>query len=189
MRRPRLLMIAYTCRPGRGSEGGIGWNRALQAGRFVDVRVLCEGRECEAEIRSHIDTYGQIPGVSFVFVPHSKLQTKLIKMPGCYYLTYYLWHRLAFKVAQQLHKVHHFDLAHQANMTGYREPGLLWRLPIPLVWGPVGGTQNFPWQFLSVLSWRDAAVESVRNVVNRLQLKMSPRVRRAARKATGLRVA
>jgi glycosyltransferase involved in cell wall biosynthesis len=118
-----------------------------------------------------------------VFVPHSKLQAKLIKTPGCYYLTYYLWHRIAFGVAQQLHEIHQFDFAHQANMTGYREPGLLSRLPIPLIWGPVGGAQNFPWRFLSILSWGDAAVESARNVINWVQLKTSFRVRRAARKA------
>jgi glycosyltransferase involved in cell wall biosynthesis len=182
-RRARLLMIAYTCRPGRGSEGGIGWNRALQAGRFVDVWVVCEGRECESEIRGYIREHGPPPGVTFVFVPFSNLQARLIKLPGFYYLTYYLWHRAAFAAARELHARHHFDFAHQATMTGWREPGLLWRLPIPLVWGPVGGTQNFPWRFLTILSFRDAAVEIARNLINSFQLRTSLRVRRAARTA------
>jgi hypothetical protein len=26
------------------------------------------------------------------------------------------------------------------NMIGYREPGYLWKLNVPFVWGPMGGT-------------------------------------------------
>jgi glycosyltransferase involved in cell wall biosynthesis len=183
-RRARLLMIAYTCRPGQGSEGGIGWNRAVQAGRFVDTWVICEARECEAEIRKHIRQHGPVPGVTFVFVPFSNLQSKLIRTPGCYYLAYHLWHRAAFAAAKKLHAVHHFDFTHQVNMVGYREPGFLWRLPVPFIWGPVGGAQNLPWRFLHSLSWRDASIEAARNLCNSLQLRTSLRVRRAARKAS-----
>lgn len=185
-RRPRMVMVAYVCGPNRGSENGVGWNRAVQAGRFADTWVLCEGHECEAEIRQHLETHGPVPGVQFVFVPLSKLQLRLQRVPGCYYLAYRLWHRAAFAVAKRLHAEHKFDLAHQVNMVGYREPGLLWQLRIPFVWGPIGGTQNFPKRFLSILRKRDAAKEIVRTVLNRLQLRFSRSVHQAARRTSAL---
>lgn len=183
-RRARIVMIAYACSPDRGSENFVGWNRAVQAGRFADTWVICEGRECEAEIEQYIAAHGPVPGVRFVVVPLSDFQSRLQQLPGCYYRAYRLWHRAAFAVARQLHAKHSFDLAHQVNMVGYREPGYLWQLGIPFVWGPIGGTQNFPVRFLPILRPLDAAKELLRNVVNSLQLRFSRRVRLAARAAS-----
>lgn len=185
-RRARLLLLAYACVPGQGSECGVGWNRAIQAGRFADTWVICEGSECEAAIRRYITECGPVSGVKFVFVHLSRFEARLQKTPGFYYLGYYLWHRRAFAVARKLHQEIDFDLAHQVNMVGYREPGFLWQLPVPFVWGPVGGTQNFPFRFLRILRPRDAAKEFVRGVVNTLQLRFSRRVRLAARRASAL---
>ena len=43
----KVLLSAYSCDPGKGSEPGVGWNSVLQAARFHDVWVLThnEGRE------------------------------------------------------------------------------------------------------------------------------------------------
>ena len=36
-------------------------------------------------------------------------------------------------------------------MVGYREPGYLWKIEKPFVWGPIGGLENSPWRFLPSL--------------------------------------
>jgi glycosyltransferase involved in cell wall biosynthesis len=50
----------------------------------------------------------------------------------------------------------------------------------------VGGTQNYPWRFLSLAGLWGGGKELLRNVLNLLQLHFSPWVRRAARRATVL---
>jgi glycosyltransferase involved in cell wall biosynthesis len=78
---------------------------------------------------------------------------------------------------------HKFDLLHHLTMTGYREPGYLWSLPLPFVWGPIGGFVMMPWRFLPSLGPRGFRQCAVRNVLNAIQARCSPRVRQAVRAA------
>jgi glycosyltransferase involved in cell wall biosynthesis len=185
-RRPRLLMLAAACCPGRGSEPGVGWHRAVQAARYCDTWVLCPENENSQVLRRHLATHGDIPGLNFSFVPRGPVLNFLSRVPGLYYTSYNLWHRRAYRVARQLHAEVGFDLVHQVTLCGYREPGYLWRLGVPFVWGPVGGTQNYPWRFLGQAGWLGGLREALRSVANRVQLRFSPRVRRAAREAAAL---
>ena len=102
------------------------------------------------------------------------------------YAAYNRWHRDAYRVARRLHEEIRFDLTHQVNFCGYREPGYLWKLPVPFIWGPIGGTQNYPWRFLSEASWKGAIRETVRSVINLAQLKWGFRGRKGAKKASSV---
>lgn len=181
--RPRLLLICFLCSPARGSEYGVGWNRAVQAARFFDTWVICAGGRSEADIREYERTHGKIPGLTFVFVPRSDLFSKVQFFPGIYYLLYRAWQKNVFEVARRLEREVGFDLVHQVNLCTFREPGLGWKLDVPFLWGPWGGTSNFPSKFREVAGFLGAAQESLRTIVNRLQLRYSPRVRRAAETA------
>jgi glycosyltransferase involved in cell wall biosynthesis len=182
-KRPRVLLMTYACVPHQGSEPGLGWNRAIQTAKHCDTWVICEGNECSEAVRDYLKTRGEIPGLTFEFLPKNRFERLLERVPGLYYLSYNLWHRRAFRAARRLHAEVRFDLVHQVNLNGYREPGYLWRFDVPFVWGPVGGTQNFPWRFLGQAGIVAGLGEMVRNVINSLQLHFSRRVRRAARKA------
>jgi glycosyltransferase involved in cell wall biosynthesis len=105
--------------------------------------------------------------------------------PPYYYRRYRQWHEKAYELAQQLAAKVPFDLAHQINMTGYREPGFLWKLDLPFVWGPVGGTSNVPLRFASMLGVGPFCYHLAKTVVNNLQLRYHPRVRRALARAGG----
>jgi glycosyltransferase involved in cell wall biosynthesis len=181
--RLRVLMLAYACSPYRGSEPGTGWQRAVENAAYFDTWVICEQREFEAEIRGWENEHGCIPGLFFCFVPKTQIENLLGHIPGLYYVGYHLWHRRAYRAAVELHGRVGFDLAHQANMCGFREPGYLWKLPPPFVWGPIGGTQNYPWRFLGKAGWAGAVREFSRSIVNLAQLRFSPSVRMAAKRA------
>ena len=61
----KVLLSAYSCDPGKGSEPGVGWNSVLQAARFHSVWVLThdEGRQgITAALAS-----GTLPNVRFVY--------------------------------------------------------------------------------------------------------------------------
>ncbi|MCE9544630.1 MAG: glycosyltransferase family 4 protein [Planctomycetia bacterium] len=188
-RRPRVLMLAYSCLPYRGSEPGMGWNRALEAAKYCDVTLLTHDEWSSHSIRDYLETHGPIPGLQFEYVPTPKWEFLLARVPGMSYLAYNLWHRRAIRVARRLHERIGFDLSHLVTFCTYREPGYLLELGIPFVWGPVGGTQNYPWRFLREAGPLEACREVLRNVVNVLQIRFSPRIRHAAKKAAVLMVA
>jgi len=100
-----------------------------------------------------------------------------------YWAGYRDWHNTALKKAVVIHQQEPFNLVHLVSYCGYREPGEWWKLDIPFIWGPVGGTQNFPDRFLGSISWGSSVRESIRNRMNNWQLCRSRRVRMAAQKA------
>ena len=180
-------MMAYACSPTRGSESAVGWNRALQAARHFDTWVICEEREFAPDISRYLDVHGNIPGLNFVFVPMPHREWSLGQIQGMvWYMMLKRWHHRAYVVAQQLHHEINFDLVHQLTFCGYREPGYLWKLDVPFIWGPVGGTQNYPWRFLTLAGWRDLVNETGRNIINRCQLRFGRRINQASQKATAI---
>jgi glycosyltransferase involved in cell wall biosynthesis len=183
-RRARVLQLAYACSPLRGSEPGVGWNRAVEAAKYSDVWVIAEGIEFKSQVLGYLEDRGEAEGLHFVFVPKTRLEQRLSRIPGLYYPAYNLWHRRAFCVARQLHEKTRFDLVHQVNMSGFREPGYLWKLDVPFVWGPIGGTQNYPTRMLTQAGVLGAVREASRAMLNCLQLRFSRRVRKAARRAS-----
>ncbi|MGA2059969.1 MAG: glycosyltransferase [Thermoguttaceae bacterium] len=186
-RRPRLLMMAYACSPMRGSESAVGWNRAVQAAKHFDTWVICEEREFKPDIIRYLKDNGDVPGLSFVFVPMPRRQWSLGQVHGTvWYMMLNLWQRRAYAVARRLHEEIGFDLVHQLTFCGYREPGYLWKLDVPFVWGPVGGTQNYPWRFITRAGLGGAAREAGRNILNLYQLRFSRRINLAARKAAAV---
>lgn len=192
-KRPKVLLLASAVSPLRGSESATGWHWALETAKRFDTWVITTAGPSNDEVRGFLETRGQIPGLHFIFVSRGLVGDLLMRIPwlyflapGLWYLAYNLWHRRAFRVARQLHRQIGFDLVHQVNMCGYREPGYLWKLDVPFVWGPVAGTQDYPWRFLGEAGWLWAVSEVCRTLVNGWQLRFSPRVRRAARRAAVL---
>ncbi len=180
---PRLLLLAHYCHPEMGSEPGLGWNRALQAAKLYPTWVLCDESFNRVGIERHLEIHGPIENLHFVYVPPNRWEQRLRLIPGTFYFAYHLWHLRAYRIARCLHEHQRFALVHQVNSNGFREPGYLWKLDAPFVWGPVGGAQNYPWRFLASAGVKGAVGEAIRNVLNALQIRFSPRVGKAARKA------
>ena len=181
--RERVLLVAYACSPYRGSEAGVGWHRAIEAAKYFDTWVIYGYREYKSDVRRYLRQNGKVPGLYFLYVPETRFGRWMWKLPKGYYTANNLWHRRAYRVAGRLHEKLHFDIVHQLTWCGYREPGYLWRLDAPFIWGPVGGTQNYPWRFLPKAGIRGAFTEMVRSIMNILQLRFQARVRKAARRA------
>src|SRR3954451_16727471 len=97
-RRPKLLMSAYACSPDRGSEPGVGWNRALLAAKDFDTWVLTEDSTYGAAIRQYLETHGPIDGLTFVYIPRSRLSRFLRHRLGLYYAALRVWHYDAYRV-------------------------------------------------------------------------------------------
>ncbi len=184
----KVLLIAYECSPYYGSEWGVGWGRLLQAARVAETHVVTSAANAADLERAR--TEGLLPVNVHVHTPTlHRRWTRLLQSHGHFdynYTAYRHWQRCAFRLAQRLHAVHGFDVAHQATVCTVREPGFAWKLGIPFVWGPFGGTQNYPSRMLPLLPLRHALYEVARSVANRMLLRGSPHVRAAAARATVL---
>lgn len=187
--RPRILLSAYAVDPRDGSESMLGWQRSVQAARFFDTWVICAPHESRDGIEGYFAKHGPIDHLEVVYVPKPAWMEAMEHVPGLYYLSYNLWQRRAGRVAERLQSEIGFDVVHQVSMCGYREPGYLWKLDAPFVWGPVGGTQDYPTRFIRMAGLLGGTKEVVRTTLNRLTLRYSRRVRLAAAKATELRAA
>ncbi len=185
MSRLRILIVAYACSPYRGSEPGMGWCFVSEISKYHDVTVIVEEEKFKHEIDAYLkDTPTRIQFYFIKKVRHRRLR-KL--WPPSYYWFYQKWHIEAYKLAKKLHHKQSFDLFHQLNMVGFREPGYLWKIDAPFVWGPVGGFNQFPLQFLGCIGFSGAIHYLGRNFINTLQQRFSSRPKLAAIKAdTGL---
>jgi glycosyltransferase involved in cell wall biosynthesis len=153
----RILLSAYACKPGYGSESGGGWGWATHlAARGLHVHVLtmpCGRDQIEAEQRSN-----PIPNLTFSFIdPEVR---NLAEGRGAHY---FAWHFAALKVARTLHAQRPFDVVHHVSYGSIHVPTQLWRLGVPVVFGPVGGGQTSPLRMLSYFG-RSAGKELFRTV-------------------------
>jgi len=188
--RPRVLISAFSCNPLKGSEPGLGFNYVRQLAEHCDLAVITE----ELKNRSAIeDAQRQIPvleRVQWHYIPwpcvtrdgHCRTDVNFVH----YYHIYREWQRRAYALGKSLIASGTFDLVHHLTMTGYREPGYLWKSPLPFVWGPVGGHVMMPGQFLNTLGVRGMVQCATRNVLNALQMRYSRRVAQATRKASAI---
>lgn len=180
-RRLKVLVSAYACHPEQGSEPGVGWNWVREIARHHDVWLLTEAERFAPATESVIQTDPHLrDAVKVIGIPRERRAERWLKSLA-YYYTYEKWQRAALARARELHRQVHFDVVHQLNMIGYREPGFLWSLDVPFVWGPIGGFAQMPWRYLPAMGTSGALPLGLRNVANDIQMRVSHRVRAAMR--------
>jgi glycosyltransferase involved in cell wall biosynthesis len=139
----RLLLSAYACRPNAGSEPGCGWNWATHlAARGIEVHVLVAKRNQEAIEAALRDR--PVANLHFTYVPVPLDWAKKSEA-----LHYVCWQVAALKAARELARKCEFQVAHHVTYASVHVPSQLWRLGIPVVFGPVGGGQTAPASMLS----------------------------------------
>jgi glycosyltransferase involved in cell wall biosynthesis len=98
------------------------------------------------------------------------------------HLHYYLWQIAAYFVARKLHKELGFDIVHHVTYVRYSSPSFLSLLPMPFIWGPVGGGESAPKAFWQDFGLRGKAYEAFRNLARSLG-ELDPFVRLTARRS------
>jgi glycosyltransferase involved in cell wall biosynthesis len=98
-------------------------------------------------------------------------------------LHYYLWQVFGTRAALRLHQRIGFDLAHHVSYVRYWSPSLLRHMPVPVIWGPVGGGESAPRAFWRDFGSKGIASEALRDLA-RWMAERDPLVRRTARRAS-----
>lgn len=148
----RILVSAYGCEPGKGSEQGVGWNWTLQLSRLAELVVLTRSNNQEAieaaltpELRKR---------VRFEFYDPPRLVSRFKRKEKGLYFYYLLWQWGAYRRACQLVKQQAFDYVLHLTFGSIWMPTFMYRLPVPFIWGPVGGGEAVPAALLRVLPLR-----------------------------------
>lgn len=161
----KVLISAYSCEPGQGSERGVGWNVAKEAAKHHEVWVLTRPDESKEAIEAELAA-NPVPNLHFVYftLPFWKDSLSL-GQSGAMQIHYYLWQIQAYFVAKRLHQDIGFDLIHHVTFVKYSSPSLLSTLPVPFIWGPVGGGESAPAKFWQDFSPRARLYEWARDII------------------------
>src|ERR1700683_2444848 len=87
--RLRVLLSAYACEPGRGSEPGVGWNWIRELAKFDEVWVMTRSNNREPIERAL--TAEPIDGAQFVYYDLPRWLRFWKKRQRGIRLYYYLW--------------------------------------------------------------------------------------------------
>ena len=158
--RKKILVSAYACGPGRGSEPGIGWNATREIARRHDVWLITstENRPAiEHELRVR-----PIPSLRVVFCDWPPWIDWVKRWRIGYELQHYAWQVKAYLEGRRLHRVIGFALVHHITLCRYWMPSFLALLPVPFFWGPVGGGESAPRPFWRGLGAKGAFLELTR---------------------------
>ncbi len=157
-----ILISAYSCEPGKGSEPGVGWNVAREVAKYHNVWVLTRPDESGAIIDAEL-ARNPVPNLRVVYftLPFWKDSMRW-GQSGAMQIHYYLWQIQAYFVARRLHSEIGFDVAHHVTFVRHSTPSFLSLLPIPFVWGPVGGGESAPKPFWKDFSLRARVYETAR---------------------------
>lgn len=192
MERKNILLLTMVISPTLGSEYSVAWNHVRFMSKYHNIHVLYEASSNVLGDASEMKTFlnkQRLKNVTFHHVPPGNtgkfiyaLKSKYDKFLYSRYLLYIafsLWHRTAYKYAKELSKRQAFDLVHFLGPIGYREPGQLWKLDIPYIRGPVGGTYQRPTSLFKALTFKERIIYRIRNVINWYQLHLSKGLRRS----------
>jgi glycosyltransferase involved in cell wall biosynthesis/O-antigen/teichoic acid export membrane protein len=185
--RRHVLVAAFACGPGRGSEPGQGWEMASRLAARHDVTALVYSGfrpviEAELAVRP-------VPGLRVVYarlpLENARHHARGVDRAGLReQLHYVLWTLTTRALVRRLHDAAPFDAAVHASFMRYWSPSPCAALDgVPFLWGPVGGGETAPDAFVRALPLggrlRARLRETVRGASHAL-----PAVRETARCAT-----
>lgn len=137
----RVLLSAYACEPGKGSEPGVGWNVARELSSRVELTVITRKNN-----RGTIESSGEpwIQNVHWVYWDPPKWMMFWKKGGRGVQLFYILWQIGVKSVAEKILATRDIDIIHHLTFGKYWIPSRLAALPRPFVFGPVGGGEFSP---------------------------------------------
>lgn len=177
----KVLISAFSCGAGLGSEPGIGWNLAYELSQFHSVTVLTTH-----EYKNNNDQAlhkNSANGLAIVYFDLPLGLCRLNRRRLTQQVYYYLWQLAAIHVVRDLHARQRFDLCHHVTLVRYWAPSCLAWLNIPFIWGTVGGGEITPKSLLRTLRFKGRIFEMMKLLISRAA-EWDPFVRRTARRAS-----
>ncbi|HEX2296650.1 MAG TPA: glycosyltransferase [Actinomycetota bacterium] len=172
----RILVFAYACEPGKGSEPGAGWTWARMLARMGDVCVVTRANNEDA-IRGGVGGLPAGERAEFVYVDLPAWMRFWKRGERGVRLYYLLWQAAALRAARRLHRSRPFDAVWHVTLAN-AWMGSAGSLVGPrFVFGPVGGGIDLEWRFLPGLGARGIVFELGRALVRTCARYLNPLAR------------
>lgn len=181
-----IIVSAHHCAPNMGSEHAVGWNLVARIARQHHVLLITQDNEYRAAVEAGVEELRDDGAfIKAFYVQHgATTDGRKNNLRFFYYLTYVIYQLRVLALAKMLMKSYRIVATHHLTIVGFREPGFLWQLKVPFIWGPVGGLVYAPRILYPDLSIKMQVFQSIRNFITWIQFSISPRVRLAYRAAT-----
>ncbi len=180
-----ILVFAGAISPFRGSEFSVAWNFVSQMSRENHLYVLYLFEESRKDIERFLSN-SQLNNVTFFFCggrpSHPQKMNLLVDFYSFYSETKQLQKKV-YEIGKKIIREHQVDVVHFLNPIGFKEPGYLWKLGKPYVWGPVQGVANWPVFCLGLLSKKGWFEFILRRTFHNLHFLFNPRVKKAFKRA------
>lgn len=157
-----LLLSAYACRPNMGSEPGVGWSTVCEIAKYHKTWVLT--RKDNQPFIDEALQHQPIANLCFVYCDLPTVEYWKNSLQSVH-IHYYLWQIIAYLTAKKLHSQIGFNLIHHITYVRYSTPSFLSLLPVPFIWGPVGGGESAPLSFWQDFDWYGKTYELFRSIL------------------------
>ncbi len=142
----KVLISAYACNPQKGGEDSNGWNLAYQVAKSGHEVWCLTASFSRENILQKIEQVN-LPNLKFIYVDVPRWVHRMYYYQVGVYYHYLVWQNRAYKIAKELHQEHTFDIVHHITLASPQLGTGLWKLPIPFMYGPLGGGQFPPRPF------------------------------------------
>ncbi len=183
----RILLSAYACEPGVGSEPEVGWRWAAalaSAGHAVWVLTRSNNRPA---IEQRLATLAASENLHFLYYDLPGWIRWWKKGRRGIHFYYLLWQWGARGLAKAAHAQVRFERIHHVTLVSGRQPSFLGGLGVPFVFGPVGGGERAPFRLCIGYGLRAWVEELLRDGLNAL-VRFDPFLRRTYRNASRIYV-
>lgn len=164
----RILLSAYACEPGKGSEPGVGWNWALalvRRGHEVWVLTRCNNRAAIEHTLAN-GNLSDLKKLHFIYYDVPKWMSWWKKGGRGVHFYYFLWQWGAYFLAKKWHREIKFELVHHVTFVSVRQPSFMGNLGIPFIFGPVAGGESTPWRLRKNFGLRGWMTDAIRDLTN-----------------------
>lgn len=166
MQKLKLLISAYACEPGKGSEPGVGWRWALETAALGhEVWVLTRSNN-EPGISRELTRLDHPTNLHFIYFDLSAWALWWKRGGLSVHFYYLLWQRGAYQLAREYHAQQQFDAVHHLTFGVIRQPSFMGKLGIPFIVGPLGGGERAPRAIRKPLAFSGRIKDAVRDVIN-----------------------
>jgi glycosyltransferase involved in cell wall biosynthesis len=158
----KVLLSAYACEPGKGSEPGLGWSWAISIAELGhDVHVVTRANN-RASIDRAIKEIHRDCRVTFHYYDLPKWQSFWKRGNRGVLLYNLLWQWGAAKVARGIHRRENFDVVHHITFASSKLPSFMGSVGGRFIFGPVGGGELTPPSLRATYPLRGRIVDALR---------------------------
>lgn len=183
----KVLLSAYACEPGKGSEPGVGWRWALEIARLGhEIWVLTRANNQEP-IERELARAAPIKNLHFLYYDLPEWARFWKNKNRGIHLYYLLWQWGAYRLARQIHSRERFERVHHITFGVIRLPSFMGNLGIPFIYGPAGGGETAPWGLRTGYGPRGWVLDALRDISNNV-ICFDPLMRTTFRQAESIYV-